>query len=55
MAQGGKVNTTPNPFREHYNPDPVDIHPRLCLCDMVLIWMSGVSIGLVIGLIATGN
>ena len=55
MSQGGKVNTTPNPFREHYNPDPIDIYPRLCLSDMVLIWLSGVSVGIVCTLIATGN
>jgi len=55
MAQGGKENTTPNPFREHYNPDPVEIHPRLCLSDMVMIWLSGVSVGIVCTLIATGN
>jgi hypothetical protein len=44
-----------NQFREHYNPDPVNIHPRLCFSDLMLVWLSGVSIGLVIGLIATGN
>jgi hypothetical protein len=44
-----------NQFREHYNPDPVEIHPRLCLSDLVLVWLSGVSIGVVLTLIYTGN
>lgn len=55
MAQGGKVNTTPNHFREHYNPEPVDIYPKLCFSDMVLIWLSGVSVGVVLTLVLTGN
>ena len=53
MAQGGKVNPTPNPFREHYKPE--DLSPRLCLADLVLIWLSGVSVGIVLTLIFTGN
>ena len=44
-----------NQFREHYNPEPVEIHPRLCFSDLVLVWLSGVSVGIVCTLIVTGN
>jgi hypothetical protein len=44
-----------NEFRQHYNPEPVDIYPKLCFADLVLVWLSGVSVGVVLTLIYTGN
>ena len=49
MAQGGKVN-----YREHYTPE-TPIRAQMNLADMVLIWLSGVAVGLAVGLLATGN
>ena len=49
MAQGGKVN-----YREHYKPD-TPIRERIAFSDLVLVWLSGVAVGLTIALLATGN
>ena len=40
-------------YRENYTPET--IAPRMCLSDIVLIWLSGVAVGVVSTLILTGN
>lgn len=42
-----------NEFREHYTPK--NIAPRLCMSDMIMIWLSGFAGGVVLTLIATGK
>jgi len=54
MARGGKVQ-----YRENYKPDTGVSGPYTRTSwetvDLVLVWLSGLAIGLVIGLIVTGN
>ena len=49
MAQGGKVN-----YREHYTPD-TPVRERIALSDLVLVWLSGVAVGVTLMLLVTGN
>ena len=69
MAQGGKVNTNHSRAGMHYLPEvpcivvksyeePINgpyTREDWQLVDLVLFWLSGLAIGLVIGLIVTGN
>ena len=56
MARGGKVN-----YREHYTPEPdtgvSGPYTRTAweTFDLFLVWLSGVAIGVVLTLMATGN
>lgn len=54
MAQGGKVN-----YREHYKPDTGVSGPYTRTTwqtvDLVLVWLSGVAVGVVLTLMVTGN
>jgi hypothetical protein len=49
MAQGGKVN-----YREHYKPE-TPIRERMAFSDLVLVWLSGVAVGVTLMLLVTGN
>ena len=53
MAQGGKVNTNPSRAPAHFTPD--DLPPRMCLADMVFLWVSGCACGIVLTLVAVGQ
>jgi hypothetical protein len=49
MAHGGKVN-----YREHYKPE-TPTRERVAFSDLVLVWLSGVAVGVTIMLLVTGN
>lgn len=49
MARGGKVQ-----YRENYTPE-TPTRERIAFSDLVLVWLSGVAIGVTIMLLATGN
>ena len=59
MAQGGKVNTNPSRAGMHYIPETGLEGPYTRedwqTVDLVLFWLSGVAIGLIVALLATGN
>ena len=59
MAQGGKVNSNPSRVSQHYIPD-TDIEGPYKredweLTDLVLVWLSGATVGFTVALIVTGN
>jgi len=49
MARGGKVQ-----YRENYTPE-TPTREDWQTVDLVLFWLSGVAIGLIVALLATGN
>ena len=53
MANGGKTMLNPSRAPAHYIPD--ELPPRMCLADMVFLWLSGCAVGLVLGLIGAGQ
>jgi hypothetical protein len=53
MAHGGKVHLNPSHAPAHYIPE--DLPPRMCLADMVFLWLSGCACGIVLTLIAVGQ
>lgn len=49
MARGGKVN-----YRENYTPE-TPTREHVAFSDLVLVWLSGVAVGITIMLLVTGN